>query len=139
VRAFLLLLMLVAVPGYAQSGESQYEIVATVVLPQGDARAGRQAFQDLKCYGCHRVAGETRLPAPFAEVRGPDLDATLVQRDASELAEAIITPSHSASIRTSPAVRERLSREMRSPMGDFSRAMTVRQLADLLTYLRSLR
>jgi mono/diheme cytochrome c family protein len=139
VKAFLFLLMIASGPSYAQSGESQYDVVATVVLPKGDARAGRQVFQDLKCHVCHRVAGESRLPAPTAEARGPDLDATLRQRDASEMAEAIIAPSHSVSVRTSAAVKERLAREMRSPMGDFSRALTVRQLADLLTYLRSLR
>jgi mono/diheme cytochrome c family protein len=139
VRTFLFLLMIASAPSYAQTGESQYDVVTTVVLPKGDARAGRQAFQDLKCHVCHRVAGETRLRPPIAEARGPDLDATLVQRDASEIAEAIIAPSHSVSVRTSATVKERLAREMRSPMGDFSRAMTVRQLADLLAYLQSLR
>jgi len=123
----------------AWSGETQYDVVATIVLPKGDASAGRQAFQDLKCHACHRVAGLSGLPAPIAEVRGPDLDATLRQRDPSELAEAIITPSHSVSVRSSPAVRDRLAREMSSPMGDFSRVLTVRQLADLLAYLRGLR
>jgi mono/diheme cytochrome c family protein len=140
VKAVLFFLMIASTLSYAaQSGAPQYEVVATVVLPKGDAGAGRQAFQDLKCHVCHRVAGETRLPAPIAEARGPDLDATLLQQDASEIAEAIIAPSHSVSVRTSPALRERLSRETKSPMGDFSRALTVRQLADLLTYLRSVR
>lgn len=139
-KAFLFLLMILSTFSYPQPArESQYEVVATVVLPRGDARAGRQAFQDLKCHVCHRVAGETGLPAPIAEVRGPDLDATLQQQDTSEIAAAIIAPSHSFSVRTSPAVKERLSREMKSPMGDFSRVLTVRQLADLLGYLRSLR
>jgi L-cysteine S-thiosulfotransferase len=139
VKGFLFLLMIASAPSYAQAGEWQYEVVATVVLPRGDAQAGRQAFRDLKCHVCHRVAGESRLPAPFAEARGPDLDATLVQRDASEIAEAIIAPSHSVSVRTSAAVKQRLAREMRSPMGDFSRVLTVRQLADLLAYLQSVR
>ena len=138
-RALLFLLMLVLMPGAAWSGKTQHDVVATIVLPKGDASAGRQAFQDLKCHACHRVAGRSGLPAPIAEAVGPDLDATLRQRDPSELAEAIITPSHSVSVRSSPAVRERLARETSSPMGDFSRAMTVRQLADLLAYLRSVR
>jgi mono/diheme cytochrome c family protein len=131
--------MITSAPSYAQSGQPQYEVLATVVLPKGDARAGRQAFQDLKCHVCHSVPGETRLSAPIAEVRGPDLGATLVQRDPSEIAEAIIAPSHSVSVRTSAEVKQRLAREMRSPMGDFSRVLTVRQLADLLAYLQSVR
>jgi hypothetical protein len=40
-------------------------------------------------------------------------------------------------VRTSAALKERLRREGVSPMGDFSRAMTVRQLADVLAYLKS--
>jgi mono/diheme cytochrome c family protein len=139
VKGFVFLLMIASAPSYAQSGQPQYEVLATVVLPKGDARAGRQAFQDLKCHVCHSVAGETRLSAPIAEARGPDLGARLVQRDTSEIAEAIIAPSHSVSVRTSAEVKQRLAREMRSPMGDFSRVLTVRQLADLLAYLQSVR
>jgi len=37
------------------------------------------------------------------------------------------------------AQRRSYVRQGLSPMGDFSRAMTVRQLADLLAYLRSVR
>ena len=43
------------------------------------------------------------------------------------------------SIRTSEALKAQLHKQGASPMGDFSRAMTVRQFADLLTYLRSVR
>ena len=138
-KTLLSILMVALVPGFAWSEDAQYEVVATIVLPTGDAGAGRQAFQDLKCHACHRVAGENRLPAPIAEARGPDLDATLSRRDVSEIAEAIIAPSHSVSVKTSAAVKARLAREMKSPMGDFSRVLTVRQLADLLAYLRSVR
>lgn len=42
------------------------------------------------------------------------------------------------SLKTSDAVKTRLENVLLSPMGDFSRAMTVRQLADLLAYLASL-
>lgn len=119
--------------------EYPYEVLPSLVLPKGDVKAGRQAFQDLKCYVCHRVAGESRFPAPFAEVRGPDLDATLLRQDPSDVATAIVAPSHSMSVRTSEAVRKRVASESRSPMADFSRVLTVRQLADVLAYLLSTR
>lgn len=115
----------------------QYEAV-NVVLPQGDPQAGRRAFIDLKCAVCHRVAGESGFPAPLSESRGPDLDRAVARRPASEVAAAIIVPSHSMSVKTSEQVRKRLQRILLSPMPDYSRAMNVRQLADLLAYLGSL-
>lgn len=118
---------------------AQYETErVSLVLPKGDAAAGRQAFLDLKCTACHRVVGETTFPAPVGGTQGPDLDYTLRSRPASELATAIVVPSHSVSVRIDDAVKERLRTMLLSPMGDFSGAMTVRQLADLLAYLRSL-
>ena len=75
--------------------------------------------------------------APVSAAQGPDLDATLRRRPASEVAAAIIVPSHSVSVRTSPGVRKTLETRLLSPMGDFSRALSVRQLADLLAYLGS--
>jgi mono/diheme cytochrome c family protein len=123
---------------YAQSAKV-YDVVETVVLPKGDVRAGRQAFQNLKCHVCHRVAGDATLPAPIAELKGPDLTGLLQLQARSDLANAIISPTHSLSIRTSEAVKAQMWKQGASPMGDFSQAMTVRQLADLLAYLRTIR
>jgi hypothetical protein len=115
-----------------------YQAIDSIVLPKGDVRAGRQAFQDLKCHMCHKVAGEEGF-SPIAELGGPMLNATLQLQSASDIASAIIAPSHSLSIRTSEAVKAQMWRQGMSPMGDFSRVLTVRQLADLLAYLRSVR
>jgi mono/diheme cytochrome c family protein len=109
------------------------------VLPKGEVEAGRKVFQDLKCHLCHRVAGERMFAAPVAALPGPDLTALLQLQDTSAIAAAIIAPSHSLSIRTSEALKAQLHKQGASPMGDFSRAMTVRQFADLLAYLRSVR
>ena len=108
-----------------------------VVLPEGEPRDGRQAFIDLKCTVCHRVTQDQEFPAAVSRSQGPDLDHTLRLRPASELAAAIILPSHSMSLKTSDEVKKHLEGVL-SPMGDFSRVMTVRQLADLLAYLQSL-
>ena len=118
----------------AQTVADPYEVV-TVTLPAGDAKAGGQAFQDLKCYLCHQKVGDTRFPAPVGSARGPDLDDTLRRQSASDLAAAIVAPSHSMSVRTPKALRPALAKESASPMGDFSASLTVRQLADLLAYL----
>ncbi len=110
---------------------------AAVVLPKGEPRAGRQAFLDLKCTVCHRVTQDPDFPASVSRSQGPDLDHTLKRRPASELAASIILPSHSMSLKTSDEIKKHLEGVL-SPMGDFSRIITVRQLADLLAYLRSL-
>jgi hypothetical protein len=83
------------------------------------------------------VAGEKEF-SPIAGLQAPLLNSTLQLQTPSEVANAIIAPSHSLSVRTSEAVKAQLSKQGMSPMGDFSRAMTVRQLADLLAYLRGL-
>lgn len=118
---------------------AQYDTqTVTVVLPTGDTQAGRQALLDLKCNVCHRVVGETTFPAPVSGTQGPDLDRTLALRPAAEVAAAIVVPSHSMSVKTSDEVKKRLEGMLLSPMPDFSRTLTVRQLADLLAYLTSL-
>jgi mono/diheme cytochrome c family protein len=117
---------------------AQYETGgAAAVLPQGDPRSGRQAFLDLKCVVCHRVTREPEFPAPVSDSRGPDLDQGLRRRPSSELAAAIVLPSHAMSLKTSDEIKNRVEGGL-SPMPDFSRIMTVRQLADLLAYLQSL-
>ena len=111
-----------------------YDVASTVVLLRGDVQAGRKAFENLKCHVGHRVAAESALAAPVAELRGPDLTALLQLQETSDIAAAIIAPSHSLSVRTSEAVKAQLWKQGASPMGDFSRVMTVRQLADLCRF-----
>lgn len=124
-------------PAETTSAPEETDVV-TVRLPRGDAAGGRQAFLDLKCTTCHRVAGEASFPEPAGATRGPDLDGTLAIRPVADLAEAILAPSHSVSLRVSDETKTQLEGMLTSPMGDFSEAMTVRQVADLLAFLRSL-
>ena len=139
ILAALAVALVTAVVRAQVSGRTEsYEVVDSVVLPMGDAVAGRQAFQDLKCHICPRVSGETAF-SPIAPLQAPMLNATLQLQAGSDIAAAIIAPSHSLSIRTSEAVKAQMSRQGLSPMGDFSRVLTVRQLADLLAYLRTIR
>lgn len=73
-----------------------------VMLPAGDVAAGQQAFRDLKCTVCHAVSAEADFPEPFSANRGPSLGAGLADHGLSELAAAIVTPSHSLSGNVAP-------------------------------------
>jgi hypothetical protein len=110
----------------------------TVTTPAGDARAGRQAFMDLRCTACHAVPSEPDFPAPVSVNPGPAIDARVAGRDVSYLATALVSPSHELSPDTSQDVRAHLEGVL-SPMGDFSETMTVRQLVDLHAYIRSVK
>jgi hypothetical protein len=133
-----LLVVIAAAPVRAQGAKYPYDVVDTIVLPKGDAAPGRQAFEELKCFMCHRVSSDLKMP-PLAELSGPTLTATLQLQTSSDIAAAIVAPSHSFSVRTSAAVKAQMGRQGLSPMGDYSRTLAVRQLADLLAYLRTAR
>lgn len=126
-------------PGDAGTRDSQADAAASALTVPlaGDATAGRQAFLDLKCTACHRVPGEPDFPAPISENLGPALDSRLARSLPSYLVTAIVSPSHELTNKTSGDVRARLEGTL-SPMGDFSRVMTVRQLVDMHAYLLSL-
>jgi hypothetical protein len=127
-----------AQPAAASAGPGpEYDLVQ-LTLPSGDAAAGREAFIALRCTGCHRVTDEPDLPPPVSESTGPDLGPDLAPQPLGILATSIVAPSHAMSIRTSPDTRERVDGVL-SPMGDYSGAMTVRQLLDVLAYLDDVR
>lgn len=104
-----------------------------LTLPQGDPAAGRRAFLDLGCASCHRVVGEQDLPMPVSAHPGPFLGAVLAGREPGGLASSIVSPSHQV-----PENLRRTTEDELSPMGDYTQVMTVRQLADLVAYLRSI-
>lgn len=114
---------------------------------------GKVAFAKMNCYSCHKVAGED-FPDPVAD---PPVDVVLDSRLAKQtrqrIAESIIAPSHrfvgeSESIRMAVygiedvGMIEQIPRDVsvgsNSRMGDFSDVMTVRELIDIVEYLKSL-
>ena len=106
-----------------------------LVLPQGDVDAGRQAFVDLQCHGCHRING-VDLPqflgtAPVAIVLGGESRRV---RTYGDLVTSIVNPSHRL-IAGFPA--EQVSRDGQSIMPVLNDVMTVRQLIDLVALLQS--
>lgn len=112
---------------------------APTITIAGDAKAGREAFIDLKCTTCHSVLTESpEFPSPVSEEKGPAFDRETSKLSPAYLLTAVIDPSHDFSQRTSEATRMRLTGTL-SPMGDYSRVMTVRQLVDIHAYLSTLK
>jgi len=106
-----------------------------LVLPAGDVDAGRQAFIDLQCHGCHRING-VDLPqfvgsAPVAVVLGGERTRV---RTYGGLVTSIVNPSHRL-IAGYPA--EMVSRDGESFMPVLNDVMTVQQLVNLIALLQS--
>ena len=104
------------------------------IVDQGDAQKGRQAFLDLGCVSCHRVAGEAGFPTPVSANPGPTLGKEQAAKPPGETATAIVAPSHE--------IGDAVARKVgggASPMGDYSSFMTVRQLLDLVAYVGSVK
>lgn len=112
-------------------GNREYE-VATLVLPHGQPDAGRDAFLGLGCASCHKVEWERDFPDPVSANPGPELGRMLALQTSGGVATSILTPSHQVPV----AIREKTEDGL-SPMGDFTDAMTVRQLIDVVAYLQA--
>lgn len=102
--------------------------------PLGDARRGREVFTLLECYACHEVKGE-RFPAPDQPGKvGPELSQMGPVHTIEYFAEAIINPSG-----TIEKGKGYEAPDGSSKMPSYNDTITVQQLIDLVTYLRSLR
>jgi mono/diheme cytochrome c family protein len=101
-------------------------------LPPGDSAAGRQAFIDFGCHGCHRVAGES-FSADASNRPGPDLSGMGSHHPAAYFAEAILNPD--AVLIDAPGY---IGEDGHSIMPTYPE-MTTGQLSDLVAYLASLK
>jgi mono/diheme cytochrome c family protein len=115
----------------ASAAEDTQTLDLTVAT--GDPEAGREAFLALMCTSCHAVAGEDDFPAPKVKGPVPVLGPDQAKLKPGKIATSIVSPSHKISKEVSRGMEGDLS-----PMGDFSEAMTVRQLIDLVAYVQSL-
>jgi len=101
--------------------------------PAGDAAAGRQAFVELGCHGCHAVQGESFPKAAGDATRpGPELTGMGSHHPPDYFTESILNPN---------AVRIEgpgyLGTDGSSTMPSYP-SMTVAQLTNLVAYLASL-
>lgn len=104
-------------------------------LPEGNPQAGRVVFLRLQCNHCHMVSGPQAkgVSMPVTSLPAPLLNSEVAKEDPGYLVTSIIAPSHTLAKGTEGAKEGKLS-----PMGDYTRAMSVRELIDLVAFLRSL-
>src|SRR2546428_3292227 len=98
-------------------------------VPPGDVAAGRRTFADAGCPSCHRVAREA-FPPPTGP--GPELTGMGSHHPAEYFVESILTPD--AVLVDGP---DYIGPDGRSVMPSYP-DLTLRQLADLVAYLKSL-
>jgi hypothetical protein len=127
IAAFILVLMAAGCQGKSPAPQAVFQPKFNFVTT-GDAGAGRQAFSDLKCGTCHVVIGDESFQHPILE--GPELGSAQSALSANEIADSIVAPSHVVS--TNPKQDKSIS-----PMGDYSNVMTVRQLVDLVAFVKA--
>jgi mono/diheme cytochrome c family protein len=107
-------------------------------LPKGNAQAGEKAFERIECYSCHTVSGK-RFGDPAARPggTGPDLTADHAGLPREYLAESIVNFDR---IIAHGRHRARyVAADGSSRMGDYSEIMTVRELFDIVEFLKGLR
>ena len=104
------------------------------LMPAGDAAAGRKVFVALECFACHEVKGED-FPQASKTPKGvgPELTGMGGHHPAEYLAESVVNPNRV--IVTGPGYT---AADGLSKMPDYSDDLTVRQLTDLVAYLKSL-
>lgn len=106
-------------------------------LTKGNAEEGRQLFVELECYKCHEVKGE-KFPdtAPAEKGIGPELSHMAGVHSVEFFAESIVNPN--AVIDDDARERGYVGEDGKSKMPDYGDVLSVKQLADLASYLTSL-
>lgn len=112
-------------------------VESQLALPEGDPVAGKLAFERLGCARCHVVAGADDLPEPTIDPEVPiALGGPRHSRPTDgRLVSAIINPSHRISDPFADA--DEVGTEGHSRMRDYGEEMTVKELVDIVAFLRS--
>lgn len=102
-------------------------------LPAGDAAEGRKVFVSMECYACHQVSGE-QFPRDSKTPRGqgPDMTGMGSHHPAEYFAESIMNPNRVIVDGDGYVGADGLSK-----MPSYADTITVKQLMDLVAYLRS--
>ena len=99
-------------------------------FPDGDAKAGKTVFLNMKCYSCHatEIPGE-KLPPSRSRGAGPALTGySALPKE--YLAESIIKPH---TIVAAPGYKVK---EGRAAMGEYNHFLSVQELIDLVAFLK---
>ena len=146
-------LLIVGCVSSAEASEDQ-SWVKDVEMPLGNIERGREVFVQYRCFQCHKVVGDSELPQPKGEVRGPGFDKrkiiplSMLERKQHEMrlemglpvldyraekfAMSIMSPSHTIALGYGKGSAED---EPKSDMPDFSDQMTLKELRDVVAYL----
>jgi mono/diheme cytochrome c family protein len=128
----LTLFLIATISACAEKAPEQPYLPRSNFLSSGDPIAGKRTFLELKCQACHRVAGDD-FDLQVQGTAGPQLGSAQAAQSADAVASSIAAPGHTIS--REPGAWQRPD----GPgMKDYSRVMTVRQLIDLISYIRSL-
>jgi hypothetical protein len=108
---------------------------AQFTLPKGDAERGREAFVKFRCFDCHLVHGVNLPPGEEPGQVMVELGGQVDRlRDYGDLVTAIINPSH----RLAKGYSENMvANDGKSRMTVYNDVMTVSQLIDIVTFLKS--
>ena len=104
------------------------------LMPPGDAAEGRKVFVAMECFACHEVKGE-QFPSDSKTPRdaGPPLSGMGSHHPAEYFAESIVNPNRV--IVMGPGYT---GPDGRSKMPSYADTMTLKQLIDVVAYLKSL-
>jgi hypothetical protein len=138
---WLLLALLVALLGdstLSTAAEPRLPRSWRFTLPAGRASAGEQVFVKMECYSCHTVAGKrfgdtTQNPGGI----GPDLTAAHARLPREYLAESIV--NFERYIAHGQPRKRYLAADGTSRMGDYNDLLTIRDLLDLVEFLKGIR
>ncbi len=129
--ALLSFFILISAPYSYANRDDNMEPAKGFFLPKGDAAAGRKVFGDLKCSVCHGVENDPEFAS------GPGVSSTFGAKQADYaagwIANSIVSPSHTIALSSEESGENGLSK-----MSDFADKMTVRELIDLVAYIKSL-
>jgi hypothetical protein len=107
-------------------------------LPGGNAVAGEQVFAKMECYSCHTVAGKRfGDPAQRPGGIGPDLTGTHARLPREYLAESLV--NFDRYIAHGQYRGRYVAGDGGSRMGDYADLLTVRELLDLVEFLKAVR
>jgi len=101
------------------------------LLPPGDPAAGRQVFASMKCFECHEIKGEAFPPGDRKP--GPELTGMGAHHPVEYFAESILNPNRVIVDGAGYTGPDGLSK-----MPEYADTMTLRQLVDVVAYLKSL-
>ncbi len=138
--SLLLILVVVAIVSLPRS-QSQAPRVPEdwrFTLPDGDAMEGEKVFAKMQCYSCHTVPGRHFVdPAEKPGEIGPDLTAAYARLPREYLAESIV--NFERFLAHGNFQLKYTALDGTSRMGDYSRIMIVRELIDVVEYIKQLR